>query len=55
MPAPPAVAAVCTSAPAAPPCELVADRPFHWAIEDAASGTLLFVGVVDDPTQEESD
>ncbi len=39
------------------PFELVADRPFLWAIEDAASGTLLSLGVVDDPgeTDEESD
>jgi serpin B len=50
-----AVTARRVSAPAEPPFELVADRPFTWAIEDAASGTLLFVGVVDDPTEEESD
>jgi serpin B len=50
-----AVTAVRVSAPADPPFELVADRPFQWAIEDAASGTLLFAGVVDDPTQEETD
>jgi serpin B len=49
-----AVTAVRVSAPAEPPFELVADRPFTWAIDDA-SGTLLFVGVVDDPTEEESD
>jgi serpin B len=48
-----AVTAIRVSAPAEPPFELVADRPFSWAIE--ASGTLLFVGVVDDPTEEESD
>jgi serine protease inhibitor len=50
-----AVTAVRVSAPADPPFELVADRPFTWAIKDAASGTLLFAGVVDDPTQEETD
>ena len=49
-----AATAVLTSAPVDPPFELVADRPFTWAIDDA-SGTLLFVGVVDDPTEEESD
>jgi serpin B len=49
-----AVTARRVSAPAEPPFELVADRPFTWAIDDA-SGTLLFVGVVDDPTEEESD
>jgi serpin B len=47
--------AIAVSATTEPPFELVADRPFTWAIEDAASGTLLFVGVVDDPTEEESD
>jgi serpin B len=49
-----AATAVLTSAPLDPPFELVADRPFTWAIDDA-SGTLLFAGVVDDPTEEESD
>ena len=49
-----AITAVRVSAAAEPPFELVADRPFTWAIEDG-SGTLLFVGVVDDPTEEESD
>jgi serpin B len=49
------VTAIAVSASTEPPFELVADRPFTWAIEDAASGTLLFVGVVDDPTEEESD
>jgi serpin B len=50
-----AITAVRVAAALDPPFELVADRPFTWAIEDAASGTLLFVGVVDDPTEEESD
>jgi serpin B len=49
------VTAIAVAAAIEPPFELVADRPFMWAIEDAASGTLLFVGVVDDPTEEESD
>jgi serpin B len=50
-----AATVVLTSAPVDPPFELVADRPFAWAIEDTASGTLLFAGVVDDPTREEND
>jgi serpin B len=50
-----AITAVRVSAALDPPFELVADRPFTWAIEDPASATLLFVGVVDDPTEEESD
>jgi serine protease inhibitor len=50
-----AISAVRVAAALDPPFELVADRPFTWAIEDAASGTLLFVGVVDDPTEEETD
>jgi len=49
-----AITAVRVAAALDPPFELVADRPFTWAIEDP-SGTLLFVGVVDDPTEEESD
>jgi serine protease inhibitor len=49
-----AITAVRVSAAAEPPFELVADRPFTWAIDDE-TGTLLFVGVVDDPTEEESD
>ena len=32
-----------------PPFELRLDRPFAWGIEDAATGTLLFVGIVEDP------
>src|SRR5262249_28907531 len=50
-----AVTAVRVSAAVDPPFQLVADRPFTWAIQDTTSGTLLFVGVVDDPTEEETD
>ncbi len=32
---------------------LVADRPFLIAIRERLSGTLLFVGVVGDPTAED--
>jgi serine protease inhibitor len=34
-----------------PPFELRLDRPFLWAIEDRRTGTLLFLGIVTDPTQ----
>ncbi len=42
---------VFTSAPPAPapPFNLVADRPFFWAIRDNQTGTLLFMGTVVDP------
>lgn len=33
---------------------LIADRPFLFAIRERLSGTLLFVGVVGDPTHEDS-
>jgi serine protease inhibitor len=33
------------------PFELRLDRPFLWAIEDRRTGTLLFLGIVADPTQ----
>jgi serpin B len=36
-----------------PPFELKLDRPFLWAIEDAASGTLLFLGIVRDPSRDQ--
>ena len=32
-----------------PPFDLRLDRPFVWGIEEEATGTLLFVGVVEDP------
>lgn len=34
----------------APPFKMVVDRPFLTAIQDTVTGTLLFVGVVGDPT-----
>lgn len=42
---------VPTSAPPAPepPFEFTADRPFLWSIEHAPSGTIIFVGAVQDP------
>jgi serine protease inhibitor len=33
------------------PFELRLDRPFLWAIEDRRTGTLLFLGIVTDPSQ----
>jgi serpin B len=36
-----------------PPFEMRLDRPFLWAIEDAASGTLLFLGIVRDPSRDQ--
>jgi len=40
-----------TSAPSEPipPFNLVADRPFFWAIRDNQTGTLLFMGTVVNP------
>jgi serpin B len=45
------VTAIAAAAALDPPTpfDFVADRPFLWAIEDAASATLLFLGVVNDP------
>ena len=47
------VTAIAVSAPYRPetPFELRLDRPFLWAIEDRRTGTLLFLGIVTDPTQ----
>jgi serine protease inhibitor len=47
------VTAIAVSAPyrPEPPFELRLDRPFLWAIEDRSTGTLLFLGIVTDPTQ----
>lgn len=46
-----AVIARAVSAPLdpPPPFDLRLDRPFTWGIEEAATGTLLFVGIVEDP------
>lgn len=33
------------------PFELRLDRPFLWAVEDRRTGTLLFLGIVTDPSQ----
>jgi serine protease inhibitor len=35
-----------------PPFDLRLDRPFLWAIEHRPTGTLLFMGIVTDPTEE---
>jgi serpin B len=34
------------------PFDLRLDRPFLWAVEDRATGTLLFLGIVTDPAEE---
>jgi serpin B len=47
------VTAVAVSAPL-DPFDLRLDRPFLWAVEDHRTGTLLFLGIVTDPTSEES-
>jgi serpin B len=36
-----------------PPFELKLDRPFLWAVEDAATGTILFLGLVRDPSRDQ--
>jgi serpin B len=45
------VTAMATAARAAAPFDLRLDRPFLWAIEDRVTGTLLFLGIVTDPSQ----
>ena len=45
------VTAVAASYRPETPFELRLDRPFLWAIEDRRTGTLLFLGIVTDPTQ----
>jgi serine protease inhibitor len=32
------------------PFEMVADRPFFFVISDKTTGTILFMGIVNDPT-----
>ena len=44
-----AIMAGTTSAPADPPLEIRADRPFLYVIRDAETGAVLFVGRVLDP------
>ena len=34
------------------PFELRFDRPFLWAVENRATGTILFLGIVTDPREE---
>lgn len=45
-----AVVARTSSAPAAPPPEVHADRAFLFVLHDVPTGTPLFLGRVDDPT-----
>jgi serpin B len=45
------VTAVATASRPHTPFELRLDRPFLWAIEDRRTGTLLFLGIVTDPSQ----
>jgi serpin B len=39
-----------TSAPMDPPVELTIDRPFLYAVRDTATGAVLFLGRVSDPS-----
>jgi len=39
-----------TAAPAAPPVEVVVDRPFLFFIRDVATGAVVFLGRVADPS-----
>jgi serpin B len=45
-----AVVAVGSGAPAAPPVSLVVDRPFIFFIRDVATGAVVFMGRVADPS-----
>jgi serpin B len=44
-----AVGVGVTSAPTDPPVDVVADRPFIFAIRDTVTGCLVFMGRVGDP------
>lgn len=46
-----AVGVAATSVPPPPP-EFIADRPFFFAIRDNQTKTVLFMGIVGDPTKE---
>jgi serine protease inhibitor len=43
--------AMDTASYGGPPFDLRLDRPFLWAVEDRLTGTLLFLGIVTDPSQ----
>jgi serine protease inhibitor len=45
------ITAIATAYRVETPFELRLDRPFLWAIEDRRTGTLLFLGIVTDPSQ----
>jgi serpin B len=45
-----AVGMRATSAPMDPPVELTIDRPFLYAVRDTATGAVLFLGRVSDPS-----
>jgi serpin B len=45
-----AVMAAVSYRPPRPPFQMVVDRPFLVAIQHVPTGTLLFAGVVGDPT-----
>jgi serpin B len=45
-----AVGMRATSAPSEPPIELTLDRPFLYAVRDIATGAVLFLGRVSDPS-----
>ena len=47
------VTAIATAYRAETPFELRLDRPFLWAVEDRRTGTLLFLGIVTDPSRTE--
>lgn len=49
-----AVTAVGTVVTSAPP-SLIVDRPFVFALRERLSGTILFIGLVEDPTAEAED